>query len=132
MPATTVPIGFTSERRPPVGPLRMRTFMPSRTTSVGFIISAKSETMEWMCWWNWLRRPPSRPYQFFVVIEAWQRLWSLHGATPMTLVAFLKGSWKKVQFRRISPSSWRGEKDSVSGIEEIEVEIVGDLRAGRS
>ena len=37
----------------------------------------RSETISWMSWWNWLRLPPSSPYQFLRPIEAWQRLWSL-------------------------------------------------------
>ena len=52
----------------------------------------------WMSWWNWLRRPPSSPYQFFVVIEARQRLWSLTGATPMTLSTLVSGRLKNDQF----------------------------------
>ena len=51
----------------------------------------------WMCWWNWLRLPPSRPYQFFMVMEALHRLWSLQGAMPMTLVTSLKGRLKNGQ-----------------------------------
>ena len=69
-----------------MGPLRNSTRVPSRTTKVGRSISARSAMMPWMSWWNWLRRPPSRPYQFFVVIDARQRLWSFTGATPITLV----------------------------------------------
>ena len=53
--------------------------------------------MPWMSWWNWLRRPPRRPYQFFVVIEARQRLWSFTGATPITFVTPANGRQKKGQ-----------------------------------
>ena len=44
-----------------------------------------------MFWWNWLRGLPSRPYQFFIVTVALQRLWSFTGEMPMTLVASRKG-----------------------------------------
>jgi hypothetical protein len=88
---------FTSLRLPPVGPLRNSTRLPSSRTKVGRSIRARSAMMPWMSWWNWLRRPPSRPYQFLVVIEARQRLWSFTGATPMTLVA----PWKAARRRPV-------------------------------
>jgi len=53
--------------------------------------------------------------QFFIVIEEWQRLWSLHGARPMTFVAFLNGALKNVQCFRISPFISSGAKALASG-----------------
>ena len=52
---------------PPVGPFVIIVIVPSRMTSVGRTRSASSLTMLLMSWWKTFRRPPSRPYQFFMI-----------------------------------------------------------------
>ena len=69
-----------------------------------------------MSWWNILRRPPSRPYQFFIVIEAPARLWLLTGAMPTSLVTPWNGPLNTGQLR-ISwpPGSVPGTKSAACG-----------------
>ena len=69
-----LPVAFKGSRyaeRLPIGTEQsIMAVTPSRITRVGFTIMESSMMKLWMFWWNMLRRPPSNPYQFFMVMEA--------------------------------------------------------------
>ena len=71
----------------------------SSTTNVGRANSDSSTMIPLMSWCNWLRRPPSKPYQFFIVIDAGARV-VLHGRDADELRdGERKGSCRTGQFR---------------------------------
>eukprot|EP01022_Parablepharisma_sp_SALTPOND_P017779 TRINITY_DN28915_c0_g3_i1.p1 TRINITY_DN28915_c0_g3~~TRINITY_DN28915_c0_g3_i1.p1 ORF type:complete len:896 (-),score=279.40 TRINITY_DN28915_c0_g3_i1:1251-3938(-) len=114
VPRIMVSVGFRSSKEPPVGPLWARVATPSAMTRLGLIMRPSSLMIPLMSWWNTLRRPPSRPYQFFMVTEAWERWWSLTGARPMIRSAPCNGPQSSGQFWMSRPPG-RLQKANAAG-----------------